>query len=125
MNKPHLIRALVYFSVALIVTTLFIKVCPLYISRNQMLLSLSIAGRKWILQAIAALVFLKHLSVRFLHGIGRVSLLGSLLLIPYTLLAWLDINNDPQFFFGSLVVAVTAMVFRYYIEVTRLSLPIG
>ncbi len=125
MNKPHLSRAALYFGLALILTTLFVLACPLYISQEQLLLSLSIAGGKWVLQIFLAVAILRKRRSSFIHGMGRVCLLGSLMLIPYTLSAWLEISDDQWFFFGSLMLAILVMVFRYHTEVTRLHLSLA
>ncbi|MFM7671417.1 MAG: hypothetical protein ACKO6Q_02350 [Bacteroidota bacterium] len=125
MNTPHLLRAFVYFSLALIITTLFVLACPLYISQKQLILSLSIAGGKWAIQLIAAIAILRKRRATFIHGMARVCLLGSLLLVPYIASSWLEINNEAPFFFGSLMLAVLVMVFRYHTEVTRLNLSLA
>lgn len=121
-EQHHRTRASVYFSVALILTVLFVWFCPLYISRDQMKLSVLIAGGKWTLLCLAAIVCLRKRRDAFLHGLGRICVLGSLVLVPYILLSWLEINNDTSFFFGSLIVAISVMILRFYTEVSRLSL---
>ncbi len=125
MNKPHLSRALLYFGLALILTTLFVLACPLYISQEQLLLSVSIAGGKWVVQIFLAIALLRKRRSSFIHGMGRVCLLGSIILIPYILSAWLEISDDQWFFFGSLILAILVMVFRYHTEVTRLHLSLA
>jgi hypothetical protein len=123
--KPHLTRATVYFGLSLILTILFVLVCPMYISQEQLILSLSIAGGKWIVQITAAIALLRKRRSSFIHGMGRVCLLGSLILVPYILSGWLEISNEPVFFFGSLMLAILVMVYRYYAEVTRLNLSLA
>jgi len=125
VNKPHLSRALLYFGLALILTTLFVLACPLYISQEQLLLSVSIAGGKWVVQIFLAIALLRKRRSSFIHGMGRVCLLGSIILIPYILSAWLEISDDQWFFFGSLILAILVMVFRYHTEVTRLHLSLA
>lgn len=125
MNKPHLSRAAIYFGISMVLTTMFILGSPLYISQDQFILSLSIAGAKWIVHIFLAIWLLRKRRESFIHGMGRVCLIGSLLLIPYIVSSWLDINDEPAFFFGSLVLAVLIMVFRYYAEVVRLNLSLG
>jgi hypothetical protein len=125
MNTPHLSRAVIYFGLSLIVTTLFVLACPLYISQQQLILSLSIAGGKWIIQILLAIVILHKRRAAFMHGMGRTCLLGSMMLIPYALSAWLGLSDDQWFFFGSLVLAILIMVFRYHIEVMRLHLSLS
>lgn len=125
MNKPHLRLAFLYFGLSLVLTTMFVLGCPLYISEDQLILSLSIAGGKWIIQIFLAIALLRKRRESFIHGMGRVCLMGSVLLVPYVIASWLEINDDILFFFGSLVLAVLIMVFRYYTEVTRLNLSLG
>jgi hypothetical protein len=123
--KPHLTRATVYFSLSLILTTLYILACPLHIPHEQLILSLSILGGNWIIQILAATVLLRNRRLSFIHGMGRVCLLGSLVLTPYILSSWLEFSNEPVFFFGSLMLAILVMVFRYYAEVIRLNLSVA
>lgn len=125
MNKPHLTKAAIYFGISLILTTLFVLACPLYISQEQLILSLSFAGGKWVLQIFLAIAILRRRTASFIHGMGRVCLMGSMMLIPYILSAWLEISDDQWFFFGSLLLAILIMVFRYYTEVTRLNLSLA
>lgn len=125
MNKPHLSRAVLYFALSLIFTTLFVMVCPLYISLEQLILSISIAGAKWVIQIFLAIAILHKRRASFIHGMGRVCLLGSMMLIPYTVSGWLGLSNDQWFFFGSLILAVLIMIFRYHTEVVRLHLSLG
>ena len=116
---------MLYFGLALILTTLFVLACPLYISQEQLLLSVSIAGGKWVVQIFLAIALLRKRRSSFIHGMGRVCLLGSIILIPYILSAWLEISDDQWFFFGSLILAILVMVFRYHTEVTRLHLSLA
>ena len=104
---------------------MFVLGCPLYISQDQLILSLSIAGGKWFLQIFMAITLLKKRRDSFIHGMGRVCVIGSAFLIPYIISSWMDLSDDALFFFGSLVLAVMVMVFRYYTEVTRLNLSLG
>lgn len=123
--NSHLTRAAIYFSLSLLGTLLFVLACPLYISQSQLILSLSIAGGKWVAQILAALFLLGKRRISFLHGIARVCLLGTLILIPYILSSWLEIGNEPMFFFGSLVLAILVMALRYHHEVSRLNLSLA
>ena len=123
--KIHLGRAAIYFGISLVLTTMFVLGFPLYVSQNQLILSLSIAGAKWGVQIILAIALLRKRRNSFIHGISRVCAIGSTILIPYILSSWLEINDDPFFFFGSLILAVLIMIFRYYTEVTRLNLSLS
>ena len=104
---------------------MFVLGSPLYISQEQLILSLSIAGGKWIIQIVLAIALLRKRRSPFIHGMGRVCLMGSAILIPYVISSWLEIYDDILFFFGSLLLAILIMIFRYYAEVTRLNLSLG
>lgn len=120
MVRNDFLAFLLYFALATILTWWFVILCPVYISTNQMLLSTSIAGAKWLIQIVAGLVFLKEKSFLFLRKIGFVCFVGSCLLIPYIVIAAAGISNAPEFFFGSLVVSVLAMIFYYYRAVKQI-----
>jgi hypothetical protein len=79
----------------------------------------------WVIQVFLALTLLNRRSASFIHGMGRVCLMGCLFLAPYIFSSWLEISDDPSFFFGSLVLAMLIMIFRYHAEVTRLNLSFG
>ena len=104
---------------------MFVLGSPLYISQEQFILSLSIAGGKWMIQLFLAVALLRKRRSSFIHGMGRVCLIGSAILIPYIISSWLDISDDTLFFFGSMVLAILIMAFRYYAEVARLNLSLG
>lgn len=104
---------LLYFALSAIITWGFVAVSPLYISKEQMLLSIAIAGGKWALQIVLALLFLYDKTWEFLKNIGIVCLIGSCILLPYALFAQSGITNSPQFFIGSLISAVLVMIPAY------------
>lgn len=122
MFRNNFLAFLLYFAMATILTWWFVILCPLYISTNQMLLSTSIAGAKWLIQILAALVFLKEKSFLFLKKIGFVCFIGSCLLIPYIVFATEGISNAPEFFFGSLIVSILVMIVYYYRVVKQINL---
>lgn len=122
MKSNHLLISFIYFALATLFTLGFVILCPLYISTNQMLLSTSIAGAKWLIQILAALVFLKEKSLLFIRKIGFVCFIGSCILIPYIFFAATGISNAPWFFFVSLVVSVVVMIFYYYRAVRQIHL---
>lgn len=115
---------ILYFALSSVLTWMFVVLCPLYISREQMLLSSCIAGGKWAIQIILAFLFLKEKSLPFLRKIGFVCLLGSLILIPFILSAYFQFANGGELFFGSLIVAVVVMILAYYHAVQDLQLPL-
>jgi len=125
IDQSQFVRSAVYFSLSLVLTLLFVLACPLYISREQTILSLSIAGGKWAIQIAAVLLMLRKKRGAFIVGISKVCLIGSILLVPYILSAGLGISDEPMFFFGSLILAVLVMIFRYYFEVTNLQVSLA
>lgn len=89
-------------------------VSPLYISKQQMLLSTAVAGGKWAIQVIAGYVLLREKKWLFLKNIARVCFAGSLILLPYVLLSILHVADGAPFFVGSLAVSVLTMIYAYY-----------
>ena len=56
----NILLSVLYFGLSAVLTWMFVVLCPLYISQEQMLLSACIAGGKWGIQIILALLFLKE-----------------------------------------------------------------
>ena len=124
MKFNKLLHIILYFFLSAILTWLFIILCPVYVSTRQMLLSTAIAGGKWMIQIVLGLALLKDKSFIFLKKIGLVCFTGSVLLIPYILTASLKISNSSEFFFGSLIAAVIAMIILYYKAVKQIEITI-
>lgn len=103
-----------YFLFSSVLTWLFVAYSPLYISREQMLLSTLVAGGKWAIQIILGVLFLKEKALAFLRKIGFVCLIGSLILVPFIISAAANWSDSGTFFFGSLVVAVLAIIYSYF-----------
>ncbi len=122
MKTQNLILFGVYFAMSFLLTWFFVMLCPLYISEEQMLLSTAIAGGKWGIQIVLALLFLKEKSFIFLRKIGFVCFIGSCILIPYILSAYFGFSNAGQFFFASLIVCVLTMIYVYYRVVFQLKI---
>ena len=122
MIQKDFFPAILYFALSTLLTWWFVKISPLYISQEQMLLSTAVAGGKWAIQVFAGLVFLGEKRWAFVKEIGFVCLIGSCILIPYIALAAFSIANTPPFFVGSLVLAVVAMIFFYYKAISKLDL---
>jgi hypothetical protein len=76
---PGCLAAAICFSVSTLVTWWFIQECPLYNSMQQKLLSCGIAGAKWGIQIIAALLLLKQKKWVFIKNIGFTCLAGCLI----------------------------------------------
>ena len=103
-----------YFALSTLFTWWFIVVSPLYISSEQMLLSTAVAGGKWAIQIIGALLLLREKRWVFIKNIGFVCLIGSCLLLPYVILGTTDFISSAPFFVGSLIASVATMIAFYY-----------
>ncbi len=120
MNDPKKIsRAIIYFILSTAITWWFVDVCPLYESLQQKLLSTGIAGAKWSLQIAAAWFFLAGKRCEFIKNIGFTCFIGSLILLPYAILASFAGFNSATFFVSSLLTAVLLMIGLYYWAVRR------
>jgi hypothetical protein len=118
----NIILALLYFLLSTIITWYFIDQGKLlYFSKTQMLLSCTIAGAKWGIQILAALLFLKSEKWIFIQKIGFVCLVGSCILLPYCFFE--SIRNIEKSFLWSLIIAVLVMIFMYFRTVMALHLP--
>jgi len=118
-NNKTIYQALIYFFLSTIITWWFVDVCPLYTSLQQKLLSTGIAGAKWSLQIVAAYFFLKNKRWEFIKNIGIVCLVGSVILLPYAILASYSRFNSATFFVSSLLIAVIVMIGLYYFYVKK------
>jgi hypothetical protein len=123
LNKKIIIAAF-YFFISTLITWWFIEASPLYTSMQQKLLSCGIAGAKWSLQIIAALLLLKDKKAHFLKNIGLTCLIGSIILLPYTILSVGFGINGTNFFIGSLLLAVAVMILMYAMSVKNAGLPL-
>ena len=113
MQTKNIFFASLYFLLSTIITWWFIKQGKLlYFSQYQMLLSYTIAGAKWGIQIVAALLFLKDKKWEFLKLIGFVCFIGSCILLPYCLFDF--VRAVPNIFLFSLIIAVLTMVVAYY-----------
>lgn len=104
--------AALYFLFGTIITVWFIaRKFWLYDSVNLMALSGSIAGVKWLIQLLAALIILREKRWVFIKNIGLVCLIGSAALLIYYFL-------PTTWGFASLTVSVAfsvvIMIFLYY-----------
>lgn len=94
----------------------------LYFSKNAMVLSCVIAGGKWGIQIVAALLYLNEKKWEFIRRIGFVCFIGSCILIPYCMLKF--VKQMYVSFAFSLILAVLVMIILYYKAVikTKISL---
>lgn len=121
MQPPfkNIFLASLYFLLSTIITWWFIKQGELlYFSQNKMILSCTIAGAKWGIQVIAALLFLKDKKWEFIKRIAFVCFVGSCILLPYCLFGFIQ-TLDKSFLF-SLMAAVLVMIALYYKSVLQL-----
>ena len=123
MQNRKIIFAIIYFLLSTLITWWFIQASPLYTSTQQKLLSCGIAGAKWSLQIITALILLKEKRWVFIKDIGLTCFIGSIILLPYAIFSSVFGINGKNFFVGSLLVAVAVMILMYAISVrhSRLS----
>lgn len=85
-----------------------------------MILSCVIAGAKWGVQIVAALLFLKNKKWEFIKLIGFVCLIGSCILLPYCLFYF--VRSAPNSFLISLIIAVFTMIATYYKAVAQMNI---
>jgi hypothetical protein len=79
-----------------------------------------IAGAKWGLQILAALLFLKEKRWQFINLIGFVCFIGSCVLLPYCLFYF--VREASKSFLISLIAAVLLMVASYYKVVVQMNI---
>lgn len=118
-DTKHIILAGVCFFISTLLTWWFIEVSNLYHSQKQEILSAGIAGGKWGLQILLALIFLREKKWAFIYGISVVCMVGSIILLPYCLALISGFPDSPAFFVGSLIAAVFAMLVFYYQTVKK------
>lgn len=122
--RQHAFYIAFNFIVSFALTSLFVILYPVYVSKEQMVLSTSIAGGKWMLQIVAALLILGNGKWTFISVLSRVCLTGSIILIPFILSSYFDWNASAYFFVSSLIVAVMAMTGSYYYHLRKFSFSI-
>lgn len=123
VNKT-IYTAIVYFFLSTVITWWFVDVCPLYTGMQQKILSTGIAGAKWGLQIGAAYFFLQNKKWVFIKNIGATCLVGSVILLPYAVLASFSNYNSATFFVVSLLTAVAVMIVLYFLNVKKTGLAI-
>ena len=113
-NKITIGKAAIYFFLSILFTWWFITASPLYISNTQKNLSCSIAGGKWLLQILLALILLGDKKWIFIKNVAGTCLIGSAILLPYCFSSTLQLNSSNNFFIASLILAILAMIVSYY-----------
>jgi hypothetical protein len=109
--------AIIYFILSTVITWWFVDVCPLYSSLQQKLLSTGIAGAKWSIQIAATYFLLSDKKWDFIKNMGNTCFVGSVILLPYAVLASFWNYNSADFFVLSLLIAVVAMIVSYFLNV--------
>lgn len=125
-NKKTIFLAIVYFLLSAALAGIFIaNKFWLYNNINAMIFSGTIAGGKWLLQIIAAYIFLKEKKWEFIKRIGFVCFIGSLILFVYYIFNFfpLPIDGFSQFIV-SIGLSVLAMIMMYYRTVKKTGLSI-
>ena len=88
----------------MILTGLFIRAYGGYVSKEIMLLSGAIAGGKWAIQILAGFFLLDDRKWDYIRQLADTCLIGSLVLLPFAILA-----GGAAFFFGSLLACILVM----------------
>lgn len=114
-NTRNVAQAVVFFFLSTAITWYFIECgSALYhFDGHKMLLSCSIAGGKWGVQILAAIVLLKDKRWQFIRNISFTCFAGSCVLIPYCITPVRDLIPGNAFLV-SLIAAVVLMIFLYY-----------
>ena len=123
-DKKNKIKIILYFLLSVVLTGVFIiQKFWLYGSVSAMVLSGSIAGAKWLIQIITALIFLKEKKWEFIHRISFVCFIGSVILFVYYILnlLTLPIGGFSQFIL-SIGLSVLVMIIMYYRAVHKTGL---
>lgn len=113
-----------YFFLSTVITWWFIAVCPLYISKQQMLLSCGIAGGKWMIQIVAGYLLLGDQKWEFLRRIGHTCFIGSVILLPYAVVGSCFLVSGAEAFVTFLALSVVTMIGVYRWNVRRMRLPL-
>ncbi len=122
-NKFNIILAVVLFLLATGITMFFIERSSLYQSREQKILSVGIAGAKWLVQIIAAIFLLKQRWL-FIRKIATTCFIGALVLLPYCIFTTRE-SSHHKFFIMSLIGSVICMMLHYKRSLVSAGVPIG
>ncbi|MEO5942164.1 MAG: hypothetical protein ABIP30_02280 [Ferruginibacter sp.] len=125
-QNKNILLSLVYFLLATVITGIFIaNKFWLYSSENAMILSGSIAAVKWLIQIVAAFIFLKELKWVFIRRIAFVCFIGSVILFVYYIFNFLPLplGGFSQFIL-SIGLSVLVMIAMYYRAVKKTGLSI-
>jgi hypothetical protein len=117
-------QTITYYALATLFTSWFIATAPFTLSPSQIVLSNVVASSKWVIQIIAAFIFLGTQRGHFIKHIGFVYFIGSCLLLPFVILSYTGVSNDLNFFNVSHLLSIMIMIFLYYraVELSQLGL---
>lgn len=125
-QTKNFLLSVLYFLLATVLSGVFINNnLTLYSSVNAMILSGSIAGAKWMIQILAALLILKELKWIFIRRIGFICFIGSAILFVYYIIHFFKLQlNVISPFIISIGLSVLVMIVMYYIAVKKTELSI-
>jgi len=114
-NTRDIGLAAIYFFLSTVITWWFIYCGASFyhFDEHKMLLSCSIAGAKWGVQILVAILFLKDTRWLFIRRIAFTCFAGSCILIPYCIESLRNLIPGNGFLV-SLIAAVITMIVLYY-----------
>lgn len=125
LQNKNFILSFVYFLLATILSGIFIaNNAWLYPSEAAMILSGSIAGAKWGIQIVAALILLREKQWFFIKRLGFVCFIGSAILFVYYIFNLLPLGRFSPFVL-SIGLSVLTMIVMYYQAVKKTGLSIA
>ena len=125
-NTRNITQAVVFFFLSTVITWYFIECgSSLYhFDERKMMISCSIAGAKWGIQILAALLLLKEQRWPFIRNIAFTCFAGSCVLIPYCITFIRGLLGEHGFLI-SLIAAVALMLVLYYRSVRSCGISVG
>lgn len=117
-RRDVVLSALYFFGSTVITWWFIVGGADLYTDRDKMILSCSIAGAKWTVQILAALILLDDQRWPFIRRIGATCMTGSVILLPFCFTAMREWAGLQGFLY-SLLASVLVMIALYYINVRR------
>ena len=119
--------AILYFTLSIIVTYVFIDCNPVYNSIRFQLTALTIAAIVWGIQAAGAFIYLKALKYVFLREAGKVCFWGSVSLMASVLINYFfTFSADVQLRISAanILISVIVMAILFARFLKRLRLPL-
>jgi hypothetical protein len=124
-NARNIVQAVVFFFLSTVITWYFIECgSSLYhFDESKMVLSCAIAGGKWAIQILAALLLLKEKRWVFIRNIAFTCFIGSCVLLPFCITSIRNLLPQNGFLL-SLIASVCTMLIFYYNSVRSAGIPI-